>query len=318
MKQLTIAFLHFLLILTAMHCTAQPAEKAPAKNASPAPAASSVAQPDTTADPDLRRYNALVEMLFDVKMTHAERAQLRTFADGYRFSDDAQKNQVFKNCLVFYEQLMGMSASERDAQCKKLRAITLNEHWKIAKTGDTEAKWMLDLYYAAHPPLASGTPPLTREIVDALIEFDYFFNVEVKGIKAEPMDAAFREKMYKEAIAKWKTLNVAQQQEMFTTAANVALQRLQWEHSTPEQRLFVKAKVVGENNLSEEERRYLAQFRQAQAAQLNQLRQQQTQLITNELQFMRQNQQTIMGNGTYYNQTLGRWEQHGGIVTEFH
>lgn len=314
MKQFIVVSLHFLLILTAMHCTAQPAEKTPAKNAS----SSSVAQPDTTADPDLRRYNALVEMLFDVKITHAERAQLRVFADGYRFSNNAQKNQVFENCLVFYEQLMAMPASERDAQCRKLRAITLNEHWKIAKTGDAEAKWMLDLYYAAHPPLAPGTPPLTREIVDALIEFDYFFNVEVKGLKAEPMDAAFREKMYKEAIGKWKTLDAAQQREMFETAANVALQRLQWEQSTPEQRLFVKAKVVGENNLSEEERRYLAQFRQAQAAQLNQLRQQQTQLITNELQFMRQNQQTIMGNGTYYNQTLGRWEQHGGIVTEFH
>jgi len=313
MKQLIVASLHFLLILTAMHCTAQPAEKTPAKNA----ATSSVAQPDTTADPDLRRYNALVEMLFDVKMTHAERAQLRTFADSYRFSDNAQQNQVFENCLVFYEQLMAMPASERDAQCRKLRAITLNENWKVAKTGDAEAKWMLDLYYAAHPPLAPGAPPLTREIVDAIIEFDYFFNVEVKGIKAEPMDAAFREKMYKEAIDKWKTLDAAQQREMFETAAKVALQRLQWEQSTPEQRLLVKANVVGEKNLSEEERRYLAQFMQAQAAQLNQLRQQQTQLITNELQFMRQNQQTIMGNGTYYNQTLGRWEQHGGIVTEF-
>jgi hypothetical protein len=27
--------------------------------------------------------------------------------------------------------------------------------------------------------------------------------------------------------------------------------------------------------------------------------------------------QTIMGGGTTWNQTLGRWEQRGGIVTEF-
>lgn len=46
--------------------------------------------------------------------------------------------------------------------------------------------------------------------------------------------------------------------------------------------------------------------------------QQQWQMLGNELQYMRQNQQTIMGNGTYYNQILRRWEQHGRVVTEFH
>ncbi len=300
--------------LAAANCNAQ----SPEKNRTPARPTTATAQPDTTADPALRHYNALVEMLLDVKMTHSQRVQLRVFADAYRFSKDARKRETFNNCLAFHDQLMAMPAAQRTAQCRQLRAVTLTEQWKIAKTGDAEAKWMLDTYYAAHPPLATGAPPLTHEIVDALIEFDYFFNVDVKGVKAPPVDSAFRAKMYREAVDRWQKLSAAQQQEVFETASKVAVQRLQWENADPEQRLLIKARVVGAGKLSADEQLRLAQIQQMQAQMNQMLSQHQTQMITSELQFMRQNQQTIMGNGTYYNQTLGRWEQHGGVVTEFH
>jgi hypothetical protein len=130
--------------------------------------------------------------------------------------------------------------------------------------------------------------------------------------------------MYQEAIAKWKTLDAAGQEATLKSAAQVGLHRLQWSAASPEDRLLIKARVVGEQNLSQEERQYLAQIQQKMAmqqqqmmAQLGSIRQQQWQMVGNQLQYMRQNQQTIMGNGTYYNQTLGRWEQHGGVVTEF-
>lgn len=282
------------------------------------PAALASTETTPSADPDLRSYQTLVEWLLDVRLNDVQREELGRYADSYRYSDDPQRRQVFADCLQFYDQLLAMGPAERDAQCRLIRAITLTEQWKIARTGDPEANFMLDLYYAAHPPIAEGRPPLTRDIVDALMEFDYFFNVEVKGIKAEPMDAAFREKMYREAIAKWKTLDQAGQQEVFESASKVARHRLQWQQAAPEQRLLIKARVVGVQNLSAEEQVYLAQVQQVQAQMNQMIGRHQSQMITNELQFMRQNQQTIMGNGTYYNQTLGRWEQHGGIVTEFH
>jgi hypothetical protein len=266
----------------------------------------------------------LVEMLYDLRLNHANRARLRPFIDGHRLSRNPAKRQVMDNCLALYQQIIAMPQTERLAYCRNILPVGLMEQWKLAKTGDPEAQLMLELYYEAHPPLAQGTPHLTRDIVDALIEFDYFFNTEVKGLKTGPIDAPFREKMYQEAIAKWKTLDAAGQEAMLQSAAQVGLRRLQWTAASPEDRLLIKARVVGEQNLSPEERQYLAQIQQQMIAmqqqmmsQLGGLQQQQWQMMGNQLQYMRQNQQTIMGNGTYYNQTLGRWEQHGGIVTEF-
>ncbi len=281
-------------------------------------------QLDTSATEEVRQYNTLVEMLYDVRLTHAQRAQLRPFVDQYRL-DKGQKRQVFDNCLEFYRQMMMKATEERTAYCRQIMPVSLLEQWKLAKTGDAEARLMLDIYYAAHPPLALGTPHLTRDIVDALMEFDHFFNTDVKGLTTGPIDVAYREKMYQEAINKWKTLDKNGQEEMFKSAANVSMLRLKWEHSGPEDRLLIKARAVGEQNLSASERKQLAQIQQLQMmqmqqmqAQLGSLQQQQWQMLGNELQYMRQNQQTIMGNGTYYNQSLRRWEQHGGVVTEFH
>lgn len=312
---MTRLFFFVLLPLAAQlaACTAQHQDPPAGQAVAGAPAY----EADTTSVAEVRDYFALVEMLYDLRLGNQQRAQLRPFVEAYR-TGDAPKRQVFDNCLQFYAQLMAMTPGDRDAQCHLMRAISLEEQWKLAKTGDAEARLMLDLYYAAHPPLADGTPPLTRDIVDALMEFDYFFNVEVKGLKAEPMDADFREAMYKEAVSTWKTLDSGAQQAMCKTASEVARQRLVWQNATPEMRLQIKAEVVGEQHLAPAERAELARIRQ-QLAQFDQsFYQQQNQLLTNELHFMRQNQQTIMGNGTYYNQTLGRWEQHGGIVTEFH
>lgn len=285
------------------------------------PAAVENTEPDTSAIEAVRQYNALVEMLYDVRLTHAQRARLRPFVDQYRLGQ-GQERQVFDNCLTFYQRLMAMSDEERPAFCRQIMPVSLLEQWKLAKTGNAEALLMLDIYYAAHPPLAQGTPHLTRDLVDALVEFDHFFNTAVKGVKAGPIDAPYREKMYQEAIEKWKTMDANAQEAMFKSAANVSMLRLQWERSSPEDRLLIKANAVGEQNLSPAERQQLAQIQQIQLqqmqAQLGALQQQQWQILGNELQYMRQNQQTIMGNGTYYNQTLRRWEQHGGVVTEFH
>ncbi len=275
-------------------------------------------EPDTTSDKSLRNYNQLVEMLFDMQMTHGQRAQLRGFIDKYRLSRKPAERQVFDNCMQLYAKLMDMPEQERMAMCRQMRAITLMEQWKLAKTGDAEAQFMLDLYYAAHPPLAQGPPHLTPDIVDALIEFDHFFNTEVKGLKTGPIDQPFREKMYKEAVAKWATLNAQGKEDVLKTASQVSVQRIKWANSGPEDRLMIKANLVGVQNLSPQEKQQLQQI-QSMMAQMNAMVQQhQHQMLNNELQFMRQNQQTIMGNGTYYNQTLRRWEQHGGVVTEFH
>lgn len=319
MKRIIFLLAAVMAALTISNCSTGTAQ--PAGTPSESSGMTAVVQPDTTADPELRRYHELVELLLDVKLTHEQRVELSRYFNTYRYSNNPEREQASRNVMALYENLMNMSQAERLAQCRHLRSVTLNEQWKNAKSGDAEANYMLDLYYRAHPPIAPGLPPLTKDIVDALMEFDYFFNVEVKGVKAEPMDADFREKMYREAIAKWKSLDAAGQQEMFESASKVSLYRIQWANTGPEDRLLIKANVVGENNLSREEKVYLAQIKQTlmqMNLQMNQMLQNhRSQILNNELQFMRESQQTIMGNGTHWNPTLGRWEQQGGIVTEY-
>jgi hypothetical protein len=41
------------------------------------------------------------------------------------------------------------------------------------------------------------------------------------------------------------------------------------------------------------------------------------QMLSNELKFVAQNQQTIMGSAPYWNPASQAWEQKGGIVIEF-
>ncbi|MCC7505884.1 MAG: hypothetical protein IT259_11310, partial [Saprospiraceae bacterium] len=75
-----LAMLSLCLTIACFSCYAQ---SAPGKQA-----LTVAIQKDTTTDPEIRKYNELTEMLLDMKMNHAQRAQLRNFADSYRYSVD--------------------------------------------------------------------------------------------------------------------------------------------------------------------------------------------------------------------------------------
>jgi hypothetical protein len=178
-QHIFILLLAFPLLLSLGQCTAQP---------SPATATqTAITQPDTAAAQELRQYHTLIEMLYDLRLNHTHRARLRPFVDGYRLSNVPAKRKVMDNCLALYQQITAMPPVERLAYCRNILPVGLMEQWKLAKTGDAEAKLMLELYYEAHPPIAQGTPHLTRDMVDALLEFDHFFNTEVKGLKTGPI-----------------------------------------------------------------------------------------------------------------------------------
>jgi hypothetical protein len=55
---------------------------------------------------------------------------------------------------------------------------------------DAQAQWILGIYNAAHTPLASGNPPLTRQMTDAYTELFYFMASEVIGQKYSVTPAA--------------------------------------------------------------------------------------------------------------------------------
>jgi hypothetical protein len=70
--------------------------------------------------------------------------------------------------------------------------------------------------------------------------------------------------------------------------------------------------------LTPQERAALQQFATQMNAQINGMVAQHRQsVLGSALQNMRENSDTIMGRGTVWNPATNRWEQQGGIVTEY-
>ncbi len=211
-------------------------------------------QQTQSTDPEHRKYQTLVELLFDLKLSAVQRQKLDQYIDTYRHSRDPQRRQVFVNCMALHDQLMSMSPEDRKAQALMLGQSSLLEQWKDAQKGDEEAKFMLEVYYSAHPPLTQGSLPLTREIMDELMDFDYFFNTVIKGVQAPKPDAAFRQKMYEETIKSWNGMSQEQRMDFWQKAAQVGINRLKWAYADPGTRAMIRYHVVGEQGLSPNEK----------------------------------------------------------------
>ena len=137
------------------------------------------------ADPPLtesmvRRYTDLMAFLYDLPMGAAQRQKLRDFVVGYWKSGDRPQMKAVLDFLRVEEAFAGRTADERRFARYQIFPELLKEAKKQQK-GDPETAWLLSLYAAAHPPLAGGDPPLTREITDACAEAICFMAGEGRG-----------------------------------------------------------------------------------------------------------------------------------------
>jgi hypothetical protein len=80
-------------------------------------------------------------------------------------------------------------------------------------------------------------------------------------------------------------------------------------------RLLGRSELGGQ--LTPQEQQQLRQFMADLQGQLHGMQTQQQGLLNGALASMRQNSELIMGRGTVWNPATNRWEQQGGIVTEF-
>jgi len=140
---------------------------------------------EVLADPPLtesmvRRYTDLMAFLYDLPMGAAQRQKLRDFVVGYWKSGDRPQMKAVLDFLRVEEAFAGRTADERRFARYQIFPELLKEAKKQQK-GDPETAWLLSLYAAAHPPLAGGDPPLTREITDACAEAICFMAGEGRG-----------------------------------------------------------------------------------------------------------------------------------------
>ncbi len=244
------------------------------------------------ANPEERSYTALLEMLLDLRLSDDQRSLLRPFMEAYRTGAEHERT-AFQEKLETYDRLLIMSPADRAAAIQLQRANLLTACEEQAKTGNPEALLMLEFYYASHPPIAEGSPHLTVELVNALLEFDYFFNVEIIGRKAEPTNAVVRDEIYRQCARNWETLSPAGRQVVFDAASKVAQQRLRWQNATPQERLQVKARIIGEQKLAPEEQAELEEIRKDLAHLDQTIYQQQISVMADDLSHLRRQQLLI-------------------------
>ena len=97
-------------------------------------------------------------------------------------------------------------------------------------------------YDAAHPVIAAGNPPLTRQAVDAFTEFMCFTQVQGGGSQLD-CSAALKDGNARELAKTFRTLSVAQQKELTEMPQNWALLQLGWAMAPEADRQKMRAQL---------------------------------------------------------------------------
>lgn len=248
----------------------------------------------------------------------AQRQRIGQFIDAYWQRQQQREMQAVLGSVDFLAQLRQRDAALRDVGLRMSRPAALKNLAQEAEAGDALAAWLLAQYHAVHPVLAPARPgglPLTRDSVDGQLDLAHFMATEVHRQPAHRPSAAEREQAYRAAAARHASLSPEAQFAVAQAPGEAARLRFGWARAQPLDRLIARADLGG--RLTSQEQAQVQQFMASMNAQLQGLAAQQQSLLGSSLAAMRQNSETIMGRGTVWNPATSRWEQQGGIVTEF-
>lgn len=260
----------------------------------------------------LENHAQLVQQLLDLRYRPEQQEKHYQLVKNYWLRQDQNGIQAVLGNLHYYEQLQALPAAERTATMLHLRSALILNLTEDAKRAE-DARWYLQNYYAAHPPLVPGQLPFLKETADALIDCEQFIQRELKGRPVKPLSPEQRKAGYEELSKVWKTLDHEKQKATLLGASHMSLVFYRWKQMGPLERAGIKQQYVGDAYLTAAEKQALSRA----AASASQLRGQQWNLIQNELSFMKKTTDIIMSQGTRWNPATNRYEQIGGIVTEF-
>lgn len=263
----------------------------------------------------IQDYEAYCSGLLQITLNTAQKQQFKAFTKANWDQNNQERIREISQSLSEYQQLLQLPTAERTQIFRALTPHVVANVKKAADQGAEDSRWILDIYYQQHPVIIPGNPPLTQHMIDLALDFQYFFSTSLKGISAPPMTIQERNQWTQSLTTEYKNASAENQFQLSIHLSESALMMYRWSKMSAEERLMIRAHLGEAGNLSPEEQMQVQYIQQQMLAGINT---QNFQLLQNELNFMRQSQSTIMGEGTYYNQTLGRWEQKGGIVTEFH
>lgn len=256
-------------------------------------------------------YIAFLGGLLGLDWTPAQRRELHRHVDEYYATGNRDAIATVENSARMWERARQGDPDARTVAFATARPQALQGLAQAARGGAADSRWILDQYFAADSMLAPGHAagvPLVRSVVDAAIDIDRFLQGEVHRRPLPPLDGRARQQAYRLAAQRYGSLTAAQQVEMAKKPAELASTLGHWKRMGTEFRTLVRRNMG-------------AQVTPAELASVQSMmdggRSQMWSMMQGQIDAMKANSDMIMGRGTTWNPTLGRWEQHGGIVTEF-
>lgn len=276
------------------------------------------AQAHAAPEAAVQAFTDATALLLGLSFDEGQRQRIRHFVEGYWQRRQRREMDAVTGTLDFLVRLRQTEPALREVGLRMSRPAALRNLANEAEAGDALAAWLLAQYHQKHPLLALGHRsglPLTRDSVDGQLDLARFMATEVHRQAARSPNAAEREQAYRAAAQRHGTLDAEAQFALAQAPGEAARLRFAWARSKPLDRLITRAELGG--RLSAEEQAQVQQFMAGMQARLQGLAAQQQDLLASSLAAMRQNGEILMGRGTVWNPAANRWEQQGGIVTEF-
>lgn len=146
----------------------------------------------------------------------------------------------FSQGLATIEQMMGSLPSD----VRELYRLKVEGQWIESMRKDPSgplSTFLLRAYDAAHPPLAFGSPPLTREIADAFRQLFAFQVAEALGQPHAPVSQTDLDENAANLQARWRTMPAAQRARIASAPLMMAQLRAGWRSLPEHQRAAMRA-----------------------------------------------------------------------------
>lgn len=265
-----------------------------------------------------RNYIDLCQAVFGITYSPQELARIRQDVEGYWKSGDRESiNTVIQSAQKWDE----VQSRPRDLALTAWRMTlpgTLRAVHDAADRGRADSQYLLDVYYQRNPILAPRKPggvPLTRSMVEADLAMKHWLANEIHHQNAPAPDAQVLAAATRTAVHAWPSLTSQQQMKFAEQMAEWARVSYAWPRASAIDKLITRSDMGA--RLTPQEQAAIQQVMAGFNAQLNGLRQQQMGMLQSTIDHMKQTSETIMGRGTVWNPASGRWEQQGGVVTEY-
>lgn len=182
----------------------------------------------------------IVEWTFKAPLTADQRSKLSEIV--IRDWRDPKEREGLKEWLGLADHVASVPEAQRPNVREQLLLQILPALRDSAKT-DADARWFLGVYESANRPLTSasqGTPPLTRQASDALVEMLFFMMGQGHGMAIEA-GAAERDEMARSLTAAWSKLPAERRKEIAGAPVQWAGLRASWDVSSAADRAQVAA-----------------------------------------------------------------------------